>query len=96
MDRNYELFRIATSAVREMNVRRERVMAAQGPSFVAYHAAELAEHANKAQIAQEMLRTVLAPMGDLPELYEDAWEFMLLGDSDSLIHLFIEDAKKES
>lgn len=97
MDRNYELFRIATSAVREMIVRRERVVeAGKDPRFVAYHAAELAEHANKAQIAQDMLRAALAPMDELPELYDDAWEFVLTGDTDSLIHLFIQHARKEN
>lgn len=94
MDRNYELFRIATSAVREMKTRMSRVFeAGTNPSFVAYHAAELAEHANKAHAAQEMLRAVLAPQ-EISALYEEAWKHVLNGDSDELTRLFIEDARK--
>lgn len=94
MDRNYELFRIATSAVREMNVRRERVTdAGNDPRFVAYHAAELAEYANKAEIAQEMLRVVLSQNKD-NELYAQAWKHVIEGESDEMTALFIDNARK--
>lgn len=94
MDKNYELFRIATSAVREMNTRRKRVIeSGNDTSFVAYHAAELAQYANQAKVAQDMLRTVLSST-ESSELYDQAWELVIEGKSDELAKLFVEDAQK--
>lgn len=93
MDKNYELFRIAASAVREMNVRRKRVIeAGNDASSVAYHAAELAEYANKAQAAKDMLSAVLTHCEN-SELYDQAWERVIEGESDELTRLFLEAAR---
>lgn len=94
MDKNYELFRIATSAVREMKVRTKRVVdAGTDVNFVAYHAAELAEYANKAKIAQEMLSAVLIQHKE-NELYAQAWKHVIEGESDEMTALFIDNARK--
>ena len=42
-------------AIEQMNIRKKRVMEAERPSDIAYHAAELAEHAAKAEQAEAMV-----------------------------------------
>ena len=90
MDANHEIFRMYATAVAEMNTRRKRVIdAGADASSVAYHAAELVQHAAAADQAMKMVNAVLMTIeGDLPEMYRTAWELAKEGKRDEVSRLF--------
>lgn len=92
MDTNADLFSILARSVREMNIRRTRVIeAGNDANSVAYHAAELVQHAAAADQAMKMVSHVVRVAGE-SELYDQAWSAAIEGETDQVYRIFVRDA----